>query len=244
MIKIVRFIFIFIFISLIAFSSDAVSESNYSDKQNKAMDSLFFPKEIALKDGYRITPIEWVSLDASQKKIFIIEGIEEIKSKEKCFVKDIIDMPGLIDSFNKTIHVLALNRNKTAVISILFRMLDARGDLKCDKIKFKKLMDYINNQAISPNVEMSKNYNGYADFYKKDGGWFMGKRPPKIGEICKHFIYNNYTVFPSGMVILSGNYPLDFSYKISSIKEINSFMQDDGLLVHYYEVTFECVEKQ
>lgn len=212
-----------------------------------ASEVLFFPKGIDHRDGYRVNPDEWISLSADQKKTFVIEGIREIGKVEVCFADNIEDTAKLVNNLDKTMQVLAENGSKTAAIGILFRILYESGHLKCSNQgispSMRKIGDYI-TKPVSPAVELLKVYGGYTDFYEKNGGWFMGKRPPKIGEICEHFIYSDYIVFPSGKVIVAGNYPLNFSYKIRSIKEINSFMQDGGFMRHYYEVTFECVAKQ
>jgi len=122
------------------------------------------------------------------------------------------------------------------------------------KIKFTtknniSIVGIRNNQRVniesipSSAIELLKTYSGYTAFYQQNDGWIMGKRPPRVGEVCKNFIFNNYTVYPNGTVILSSNYPLDFDYKIRTIKEINSFMERGNLMAHYYEVTFEAVEK-
>ncbi|PIQ91125.1 MAG: hypothetical protein COV71_00880 [Candidatus Omnitrophica bacterium CG11_big_fil_rev_8_21_14_0_20_41_12] len=242
-----RVIFISTIVLLTAVNVEAAPESGYSNNENKVPQVLFFPKETALKDGSRISPDEWTTLDAGQKKIFIIEGIQEIKNRENCTVKEITDMPGLMEGFDKAVQILAAGGTKTAIIAVLFRMLGYGGDLECDRNGFIAIKERImsnRNNIVSPTVELAKTYSGYTDFYEKDGNWFMEEKPPSVGEILKkHFIYSNYTGYPSGMVILSGNYPLEFDYRIISIKEINSFLQNDGLMTHYYEVTFECEEK-
>lgn len=208
---------------------------------------LFFPKETALRDGYRVTTNDWFFLSTAQKRIFVIEGIEEIKNKESCSVKNIADIEGFMNGFDKAMQVYSASGGRIVVISVLFHVLDYGGALKCNKTGFlamkEKIMKNMNNADL-PTVELGKTYIGYTDFYEKDGNWFMGKIPPAPGEICRHFIYSNYTGYPSGLVLLSGYYPLDFAYKINSIKEINSFLQSDGLTVHYFEVTFECTENR
>lgn len=242
--KMVKSLFVFIFIVLVGFNIDAKSESYYSSNQDNSTQNLFFPKETALRDGYRILPSDWIALNAIQKKAFVIESIEEIKNKQKCFVANIADMPGLINNFDKAIKIMASGGAKTAIIAVLFNLLDYSGSLQCNGENFNPIREKLlnSNNSESLVVEVSKVYKGYTDFYEKNGAWFMKKSPPSVGEVCKHFIYNDYNVFPSGTVILSANYPLEFSYKIRSIKEINSFLQNDGLFAHYYEITFKCIE--
>lgn len=217
----------------------------YTD--SPASKRLFFPKETALRDGYRVTPNDWLFLNAAQKRIFVIEGIEEIKNKESCSVKKIADIDKFINSFDKAMQIFSLGGGKTAIIAVLFRILDYGGALKCNKTGFlamkEKIMKNMNNADL-PTVELGKTYSGYTNFYEKDGNWLMSKYPPAPGEICGDFIFSNYIGYPSGLVLLSGYYPLDFTYKINSIKEINSFLQNDGLTVHYFEVTFECLENE
>ncbi|MFA6358367.1 MAG: hypothetical protein WCY09_06890 [Candidatus Omnitrophota bacterium] len=240
--------FVVIFIGVMFFCVFLIFKGKFIGDVNNGLvpKATFFPIEKSLINGYRITPIKWRSLNAKQKLRFVVEGLKEIGEQEGYVLRRGANVNEVTSTLDKTVQLFALGGVNNTVINILFGSLSSNGGLVCDSnfVKKKnKITGILNDLSIST-VDLFKTYSGYTSFYKKDNDWFMGKNPPSVGEICEYVIYSKYTTFPSGFVMLSSNYPLNFIYKIKSIEEINSFFDDYGFDAHYYEVTFEPIERK
>ena len=208
---------------------------------------FFFPVDKARWDGYRILTGSWRYLNIYKKIMFVTESIEEIKLKEHIaisgFLKD--DIFSLIAELDKTTYMLALGgKRRFPVIGLIFQFLqeanyitqDVRGSTAMQEDIIKEIME----QPRLPEVEVLKTYTGYIDSYERNDTWLYP--PPAIGEKVKNYlIYSKYTIYPSGSVMLTAQYPLDRQYRINSLKEIVSFPESNGCVAHYYEITFELL---
>lgn len=219
--------------------------STYYYNMDNVPQICFFPSEKARWDGYRVLVENWKELTAYQKNMFVIESIKEIEDKEHLTVGYTDGISKLSMALDEITYSFELEgKGKITVISLIFQFLVKYGYIKEEGQRItamhRGVFDSIKNPLPLPEVEFFKIYTGYIDCYQKDDVWLNS--PPAIGEKVKNYlIYSKYAVYPNGSVMLTEQYPLDKEYKISSLKEINSFPERDDCTVHYYEITFELL---
>lgn len=239
-----------IFFYGISFAQSQYSlKPDFSYDKSELIEIYFFPPEKARWDGYEVLLSDWKSLDESQKDKFISEAFKEIESKEE--VKVVFEEPksDLISLLDKMYYVFGIGGLKEPVITTLLRSLYAAGDIRGEIITFAPNHPYLSKQVFTgidrenPSVEIGKTYVGYICCYKKGDEWLPDSEGPVIGEIKRRIFYAKRIMVPNGATILTGNYPLDFEYKIIAFREINSFVDDHGLGNYYYKVIFEPVRK-
>jgi hypothetical protein len=235
------------------FSANLLDQSidSYLYNQTDLPSVYFFPQKNARWNGYGVLNSDWHLLDDNQKNHYIFEGLKEIREEEGAVLsvneQDIPYIKGELDAF---VHILALGGKKSPVIVSLFRLLNAGGKLSFpygykDPVGIAKQQIMSGSMRSEPEPEVLFNhiYTGYINCYKKYDAWLKDADPPAIGEIRKLVIFSRCQIFPSGKVILSHNYSWDLEYRIVSLKEINSFVDTQGLDTHYYKVRFEAVVK-
>jgi len=221
----------------------------YSYSTEDLPEVCFFPVLEARWNGYEVLNKNWRSLDDYLKQRFIAEAAKEIQDKEGFVVSYNSDeVPEIIEAVDKEAERLTNRGEPSPAIAILTRILYERGNAKGT---YLSPIDIVSEQIASgdrqvtpyPEAEIGKVYTGYISCYERDGNWVVDSAPPEPGETKRLFIYETYQVYPTGKVIMSNTFPLFMEYKIISLEEINSFLDDYGLQAHYYKITFEPVRE-
>ncbi|MCX5710652.1 MAG: hypothetical protein NT060_01590 [Candidatus Omnitrophica bacterium] len=248
----IAILFLFIsFLSVFCIFADTLNP-DYAYDKDKIPETYFFPLEYARWDGYEVLNTDWKFLDIYQKSKFIAEATNEIEFVEGVKVTTAKSNKELVDYLDEWTDFFTRIKSTQMVITILLKHYYERGEIKGELISSvynhpfltKKIALEILGKRKDVNVEIGKTYEGYITCYKQNGEWLSESEEPRIGEIKKgtFFFAKRFTV-PSGATVLTEDYPLDFNYKIIAFREINSFIDTQGIGNYYYKVIFEAINK-
>lgn len=222
---------------------------DFSYDKSEHIETYFFPPEKARWDGYEVLTSDWKSLDEQQKYKFVSEALQEIEDKEGVRVLFSGSKTELIDPLNKLAYFFGPGGQGGPIITILLKSLYMTGNIEGEIITFGPNHPFLSKQIFTgmnkenPEAEIGRTYVGYISCYKKGDEWLPDSEGPVIGEIKKRIFYDKRIMVPNGATLLTGNYPLNFEYKIIAFRWINSFVDDYGLGNYYYKVIFEPVRK-